>query len=274
MRILLSISLVVIATLLSVSALAGSISSGGVRSILAGDAEVAPEEGPSAEWRCNGHVAFGLPGREDHLLCREGYAVGYDYERKGPNWVAYRITGESVVKKQKRSNRFKVDRELPENARATLTDYRGSGYDRGHMAPAATVDFSRESMQESFLLSNMTPQLPGLNRQGWRHLEAYVREWAMERGELYVVTGALFEGGLAVIGDQVHVPSGFYKVILDPVRRAGIAFIVPHRNVAKADLPRYIVSIDQVEKRAGLDFLSELPDEVEEDIEDDVASLW
>lgn len=114
-------------------------------------------------WSCNGHVVFGVPGTADQLLCREGYAVGYDYDRKVALWVAYHLTKESVEQKYKRSNRFKEDEEIPEVHRSTLGDYKGTGYDRGHMAPAATVDFSETSMQESFLLTNMAPQLPGLN---------------------------------------------------------------------------------------------------------------
>lgn len=225
-------------------------------------------------WECGSHVAFGVPGEEDQLLCREGYAVGYDYDRKVPAWVAYHITKDSTEAKHKRSNRFTVDREIPEDYRSTLGDYKGSGFDRGHMAPSATVDFSQAAMQESFLLTNMAPQLPGLNRQGWRYLEAYIRDWAADRGELYVVSGPVFEGELTTIGNNVGVASGFFKVVFDPAQRDGIAFIVPHRNVSKNEVPSFIVSIDQVEERAGLDFLSSLPDDVEADIEDDVEVLW
>lgn len=150
-------------------------------------------------WECNGHVAFGLPRSVDQLLCHEGYAVGYDSEKKVPSWVAYHITKENVEKKYKRSNRFKEDAEIVEAHRATLRDYKGSGYDRGHMAPAATIDFSKSSMQESFLMTNMTPQLPGLNRQGWRYLEASVRDWVADRGDLYVVTGVLFDCSATII---------------------------------------------------------------------------
>jgi len=225
-------------------------------------------------WQCNGHVTFGVPGTEDQLLCREGYAVGYDYDRKVPTWVAYHLTKESVDVKFRRSNRFREDLEIPEKYRSTLSDYKGSGYDRGHMAPAATVDFSEISMQESFLLTNMTPQLPGLNRQGWRYLEAYVREWAADRGDLYVVTGSLFDGEIKTIGNNVSIPSSFFKVIFDPEKQDGIAFIVPHRNISKAEIPDFIVSIDEVENRTGLDFLALLPDALEDDIEDDIEAMW
>lgn len=225
-------------------------------------------------WECNGHVAFGVPGAADQLLCREGYAVGYDYDKKVPIWVAYHLTENSVERKYERSNRFHEDEEIPAAYRSTLSDYKGSGYDRGHMAPAATVDFSKTSMQESFLLTNMTPQLPGFNRQGWRYLEAFVREWAIDRGDLYVVTGSLFDGEIETIGNNVSVPSSFFKVVFDPEKEDGIAFLVPHRDIAKAEIPSFIVSIDEVENQTGLDFLALLPDTLEDDIEDNIATMW
>ena len=225
-------------------------------------------------FRCNGHVAFGIPGPDDQLLCREGYAVGYDYDRKIPTWVAYRLTPDSVNKKFKRSNKFKEDTEIPAQYRSRLSDYKGSGYDRGHMAASATVDSSYNAMLESFLLSNMTPQLPGLNRQGWRYLESYIREWTNERGKLYVVTGVLFEGDHGIIGNDVHLPTHFYKVVYDSVSQDAIAFLVPHRNISKSELPECIVSVDEIEQRTGLDFNRLLDDVIEDDIEDDVERMW
>ena len=225
-------------------------------------------------FECNGHVAFGIPANTDQLLCRNGYAVGYDYDTKDPIWVAYHLTPGSVNKKFKRSNKFREDTEIPEQYRSTLSDYKASGYDRGHMAASATVDSSYASMTQSFLMSNMTPQLPGLNRQGWRYLESDIRDWVNERGELYVVTGALFEGKPTVIGNGVHVPSHFFKVVYDPVEQDCIAFIVPHTRISKADLPDFIVSVDEVEARTGFDFNSLLDDAIEDDIEDDVERMW
>ena len=234
---------------------------------------VSPPVSPGS-YHCNGHVAYGIPGPEDQLLCREGYAVGYNYDRKDPTWVAYRLTPDSVNKKFERSNKFKEDTEIPVQYRSKLSDYKGSGYDRGHMAASATVDSSYNAMMESFLLSNMTPQLPGLNRQGWKYLEAYIRDWTNKRGELYVVTGAMFVGEHGVIGNGVHVPTHFYKVVFDPAGMDAIAFLVPHRAISKGDLPGFIVSVDEVERLTGLDFNSMLDDGIEDDIENDVERMW
>ena len=101
-----------------------------------------------------------------YAVTRTGYAVGYDYDRKVPSWAAYKLTPESVNKRFERSNKFKEDLEIPVQYRSKLSDYKGSDYDRGHMAASATVDFTYKSMMESFLLTNMTPQLARLNRQG------------------------------------------------------------------------------------------------------------
>ena len=147
-------------------------------------------------------------------------------------------------------------------------------YDRGHMAASATLDSSYNAMMESFLLTNMTLQLPGLNRQGCRHLESYIREWTNERGKLFVVTGALFSASHGEIGNEVHVPTHFYKVIYDPTNQDAIAFLVPHRKISKSELPTFIVSVDELERLTGFDFNNLLDDSIEDDMEDDVERMW
>ncbi|ENC6710525.1 DNA/RNA non-specific endonuclease, partial [Vibrio harveyi] len=183
------------------------------------------------------------------------------------DWVAYHITAESVNITNKRSNSFKEDTEMPDYARSTLADYKGSGYDRGHLAPSATMDFTRESMKQSFLMSNMSPQLPGFNRVGWRVLEEHVRDLANEYNELYVVTGPIYQGNEGTIGNGVVIPSAFYKVILDPSFDEAIAFIVPHRDVSSSELANFITTIDEVERQTGLDFFAQTPDSIEDNME-------
>jgi len=208
------------------------------------------------------------------VLCRTGYAVGYNYQTKNADWVAYHVTKESVNAQFKRSNNFKVDAELPEYAQSTLSDYSKSGYDRGHLAPSAAMDFSQESMQESFLLSNMSPQLPGFNRVGWRLLEEHVRDLANEYHELYVVTGPIYEGNEASIGNGVVIPSAFYKVVLDPYYNDAIAFIVPHRGVSGSELVDFVTTIDDVEERTNLDFFSNTNDDIENSMESMLWEMW
>ena len=223
---------------------------------------------PTLAETCGQHLDKGMPStNSDQFLCRDGYAVGYNYDTKNADWVAYHITAESVNITNKRSNSFKEDTEMPDYARSTLADYKGSGYDRGHLAPSATMDFTRESMKQSFLMSNMSPQLPGFNRVGWRVLEEHVRALANEYNELYVVTGPIYQGNEGTIGNGVVIPSAFYKVILDPSFDEAIAFIVPHRDVSSSELANFITTIDEVERQTGLDFFAQTPDSIEDNME-------
>ncbi len=224
---------------------------------------------------CGQHLEKGLPsGAVDQVLCRTGYAVGYNYQTKNADWVAYHITKESVNAQFKRSNRFKADAELPQYAQSTLADYSKSGYDRGHLAPSATMDFTQNSMLESFLMSNMSPQLPGFNRNGWRILEEHVRDLANEYNELYVVTGPIYNGNESSIGDGVVIPSAFYKVVLDPYYNDAIAFIVPHRAVSSSEIPSFVTTVDEVERQTNLDFFSLTPDSAEEGMESTFWEMW
>lgn len=230
---------------------------------------------PTFAQTCGKHLDVGLPSEQpDQLLCRDGYAVGYNYQTKNADWVAYHITAESVNASYKRSNSFKEDSELPDYARSTLADYSGSGYDRGHLAPSATMDFSQDSMKQSFLMSNMSPQLPGFNRVGWRILEEHVRDLANEYNELYVVTGPIYQGNESAIGNNVIIPSAFYKVILDPAFNEAIAFIVPHRDVSSSELASFVTTIDAVEQQTGLDFFSLIANSTEESMEAQLWEMW
>ena len=217
---------------------------------------------------CSQHSPFGYPVETNQILCKEGFVVGYNYKTKNPDWVAYHITKESVSKYRKRINRFSEDKSIPTSSRASLKDYKRSGYDRGHLAPNATMDFSENAQKESFLLSNMVPQLPKHNRNGWKILEKYVREWTKERGELYVVSGVLYDEDRTFIGNNVEIPDYFYKVILDPITSQTTAFLIPHQAFGKSDIPTFVVSIDELESATGMDFFNELEDSIEFTLED------
>ncbi|ELR64618.1 DNA/RNA endonuclease G [Photobacterium marinum] len=223
---------------------------------------------------CHQHLEQGTPSESDQILCRDGYAAGYNYQNKVSDWVAYHITKESVNAFYERSNSFRSDKDVPSSFRVTSSDYSKTGYDRGHLAPSGTMDFTQQSMQQSFLMTNMAPQLPGFNRGGWKALEEKVREWANTYNELYVVSGPIWDGNETYIGNGVYIPSRFYKVILDPAYNEAIAFIVPHRKVSASELASFIVTVDQVEELTNLDFFSELPDDVEEEAENAEWDMW
>ena len=153
---------------------------------------------------CNGHLKFAVQDNEgdvDLTQCKDGYAVGYSFFYKAPIWVSYKLTEASVTPDNGRGgDPFAEDEFIPVEARSTLSDYKYSGWDRGHMEPRAAMDSTPELRDESFLMSKMTPQHPQLNQRGWKELEGYVRRLAIEFDEIYVVTGGLFKGVNRTIG--------------------------------------------------------------------------
>lgn len=226
---------------------------------------------------CHSFLEYGNPGRADLYLCRLGYIVGYSYKTKQPIWVAYRLTGQSVSKKIKRHDEFQPDPAVPEKYRAELSDYRKSGYDRGHLAPYAAMDFSKVSAEQSFYLSNMSPQKAGLNRQGWEQLEKDVRFWAGYKKEIYVYTGPIFKNSKShkTIGkNKILVPEYFFKIIYAPITNEAIAFVMPNSRVKKQDVAKYRVSIANIEQRTGLQFLTTLSKDQRIKLINNVPQMW
>ncbi|MBU5614017.1 DNA/RNA non-specific endonuclease [Geomonas azotofigens] len=232
--------------------------------------------GPLEE--CQEFAAYGVPGVSGDLLCRRGYLLSHDAEKKTPVWVVERMTRERLKVKLKRSNNFRPDLDIPRGQRAELSDYRGSGYDRGHMAPAADMAWDEQAMSESFYLSNMVPQAgEGMNRGIWSELEGKVRKWVEKRGELFIYSGPVYEkGAFKTIGrNRVAVPSALYKVILDPARHEALALIMPNQPLRSEDMPKYLVPVREVERQTGLDFFSAFPREEQDRIETPTPpSLW
>lgn len=177
-----------------------------------------------------------------------------------------------------RSNDFQPDPDLEPGQRAELVDYAKSGYDRGHMAPAGDMRWDKDAMTESFFLSNMSPQNGiGMNRGIWKDLEDKVRGWAIARWELYIYTGPIYETGTPkTIGpNHVAVPAHFYKIIFDPIKVEAIAFIMPNAALKTKDLPKYIVTINEIETKTGLDFLSAIDAAVQKMVESKKQSeVW
>lgn len=190
------------------------------------------------------------------------YAEAYEQAR----WVLHRVLGKGG--KAKRSNKFMPDPEVSTGS-ALPSDYTRSGYDRGHMAPAGDFKYDQEATNETFYMSNMSPQDHALNIGIWNDLEEQIRRWAKKRGSLVVVTGPVLRPGLPTIGRsaRVAVPERYFKIVYDPARREAVAFLIENRNYPDTDLRAVAVSIDAVEKATGLDFFARLPDAVEQAIE-------
>jgi endonuclease G, mitochondrial len=199
----------------------------------------------------------------DQTISHYAYTVGYEKDAKQPRWVGYVLTSGETNSVFERTNNFGPDPKL-NHPSATVNDYKGSGYDRGHLAPAADMGWSSTTMRESFYFSNMSPQEPGFNRGIWLKLEKQVRGWAVENGAVVVVTGCIFDNPKGYIGRGLPVPSKYYKVLLDysePEIKA-IGFILPNQKSA-ADLSTFAYSVDYVESVTGIDFFTQLPDDIE-----------
>lgn len=176
----------------------------------------------------------------------------------------------------KRTDKFRSDPEIPTGS-ATPGDYRRSGYDRGHLAPAADMAFSVQTMVDSFFMSNMSPQKPAFNRGIWKDLEALVRQFAITEQKIVVVTGPILpRKKTATIGaNKVTVPTHYYKVIFDltPPQKM-IGFILPNEESNKP-LAAFVVTVDAVEKVTGLDFFSRVPKDKQERLERTVSiNAW
>ena len=222
---------------------------------------------PSTEGSDN--LAYGVPGPADCIIDREGYALGYSEEHEQARWVIYRMTyEEATTKATSREDNFRPDPEIPTGS-ATLADYKNSGKDRGHMAPAADMSFSPKTMDESFFMSNMSPQEPDCNRGVWKELEAQVRSFAITEGDVYVVTGPILPQTKTItIGpNEVTVPKYYYKVVWDrtPPEKM-IGFIVPNAGSTKP-LQSFATTVDAIEEATGLDFFLKIPQPQQEQLE-------
>lgn len=218
------------------------------------------------------NVFYGLPSKDGVIINREGYTLAYDEKAKQASWVSYVLTKEEAAGEVKRSNSFKEDKDLAGHS-AKLNDYKKSGYDRGHLAPAADMRWSKQVMKDSFFLSNMSPQKPGFNRGVWKRLEALVRKWGVLYKKIVIITGPILsQEPLTTIGEsKVAVPVAYYKAIYAPEQNRTIAFIVPHEK-SKKSLDKFSVSVDELEKLSELDFFSTLPDEQEEKLESEKST--
>jgi len=259
--------------------------------VLAQDPENDPE-GCSRIWE-----AIGLPETEQDtdedpvLVCHQAYILGHSRKNGTPDWVIEHLTRKLAKGNNSRPRTsFAVESHLPDGmARGHNADYERSGFDRGHQAPSNDFKSSTELMQDTFFYSNVVPQVgKGFNRGIWKQLEALVRQLAISRGEIFVITGPVYQEGKVVkirddadacgtklklrklpksaIGGNVAVPAALYKIIYDPKRNRLNAYVLPnidHREVQGTGrdldyLQRYRVGLGTVEKLTGLSFMTAL----------------
>lgn len=216
-------------------------------------------------------IPISIVSRQEQIIHHAGYTVSYNKDWKISNWISYELTRQETQGSEKRSNRFITD-PLVKGIIATNADYARSGYDKGHMAPAADMKWSSTAMKESFYFSNMCPQHPQLNRRGWKNLEEKIRDWAIADSAIIIICGPIIEKHPQSIGkNKIPVPKQFFKVVLSPfvkpIRSIGFLF---DNEQAVEPLSSYTVTVDSIENITGIDFFAPLPDEIENKIEAEV----
>ena len=215
--------------------------------------------------------------RSSQVIFHKGYTVSFNADTRLPNWVAYELTDVEVNGTYPRNGRFYPDPDV-EGRQADNEDYRNTGWDKGHIAPAGDMKWDDEAMFESCYLSNICPQNHNLNGGVWRSLEERCRYYAQCYGYVYIAAGPIVgEAKNGVIGyNEVVVPDAFYKVLLVCVdgQYEGIGFYF--ENVAgHRPLTTYAMTIDEIEAMTGIDFFFSLPDKIEDEVENKInQEIW
>lgn len=203
------------------------------------------------------------------IIKHKAFTFSYVEDHEQAEWVAHSLSADDIVPKQYKRPYFEQDPAVKTQS-AHWRNYKKSGYDRGHLCPAGDRKKTFKLYNETFLTSNVSPQLHEFNSGIWNTLEQKTRYWAQKYGHLYVITGGvLTDKNLKTIGSEdVSVPKYFYKILLDytqPEIKA-IAFLFPH-EASERPLYEFVVSIDEVEEKTGIDFFPNLPDNLENELE-------
>ena len=196
------------------------------------------------------------------------YTLSYNEPYEQAEWVAYTLKREHLTSDQRKRPFFIEDPKVKTKS-ADWRNYRGSGYDRGHLCPAGDRRFSKQAYDETFYTSNISPQNRAFNSGIWNRLEIEVRNMARRYGEIFVVTAGVLENGLEEIGEEdVDVPKYYYKILArrdsDGPKIIGFLFL---GQESKRPLQEFTVPIDEIEKRTGIDFFENLPEELEKKLE-------
>jgi endonuclease G len=217
---------------------------------------------------CPQHTIFGAPvsslSEGTQYICHTNYAIHYRFDTKTAEYVVEHLDKADLSGPAQRKDDFRPDDLIAPEHSATLEDYSGEPYDRGHLVPAGDNRESDHTMSESFFLSNMVPQVPNNNRGIWRMLESKVRNWALENRDLYVVSGTIYDKDYKTIGTgQVGVPTFLWKVVYDKATDSTIAYLMPNAELPMKDLPKYLTTVDHVEELTGLNIFPKLDESKE-----------
>ena len=206
----------------------------------------------------NGKSPLVLPDTANRALCYESFAILHSGRSKTPVFVAEKLNKATLVNvHETRTNKFYSDSRLRSSERATLEDYKGSGFDRGHMAPAGDMT-TAQSMAQSFSLANMVPQAPEHNRGVWaKTVEKATRKYAVRAtGDVFVITGPVFlptiEQSPSIGLGHVHVPKYLFKLVYDQSKNRAWAYWQENDNATRASSP---ITYSELVKRTGIEFL-------------------
>ncbi len=198
------------------------------------------------------------------VVGHQHYTLSYNEPYEQAEWVAYVLKKDHLTTQTRKRPYFMEDPKIKTKS-ADWRNYKGSGYDRGHLCPAGDRRFSEQAYNETFYTSNIVPQDKDFNAGVWNRLEMQVRQWARTYGDIYVITGGVLQKGLDTIGEEdVAVPHYFYKIVArgDAKSMKMIAFLLEGKE-NNAPLRSYAVSVDQIEEMTEIDFFQDLPDDVE-----------
>lgn len=233
------------------------------------------------------NLKYGVAGIRGRILDKDFYVINYSDHWRTAYWSAYYLTPEDLKGTAKRKDNFQPDLEVPEEARSTLADYKGRGFDRGHLAPAGDFTRSKEAMAATFLLSNMSPQYPNTNRGIWQELEGQIRDLVKNVDSAWVVTGNAFMDRDSQPAspklwvkrgkqNRVAVPTHLFDAILTKNakgRWCAYAFLVPNQHARNAHATfEYRLSVDRLEQITGFDFFVGLDTAVQKRIESRVPA--
>lgn len=198
----------------------------------------------------------------------EGFRLCFNPSNKTPEWVAWELLGTETDGQVTRSNKFHTDFDV--EGCPDTKDYTGSGYDRGHMCPAADQKWSSQAMSDCFFMTNMAPQSHELNTGAWKTLEEKERVWAQRDSAIVIVAGPIYTSKRSKrIGEaRVRVPDAFFKCILAPYANPprAIAFVYDNAR-CPGNMADYVTTVDEVEAITGLDLFYALPDDIENEVE-------
>ncbi len=211
-----------------------------------------------------------LPTSNQEIIHHKTYSLSYNERHEQAEWTAHVLRESDIKKVNFKRPYFEID-ELVSTGAANWRNYKNSGYDRGHLVPAGDRRGSLKDYEETFLTSNISPQIHEFNAGIWNDLEQQIRAQVEKRGDLYIITGPILDDNLPAIGNEdVSVPAAFFKIIYNDASNHGepnlTAFLIPHKN-SNQPTTDFIVAVDQIEELTGIDFFSQLPDDVENRLE-------